>query len=567
MPSDSITSPKIFTWRRCGLPSLLPLSVLVLASCSSERPINALSAITEITNRAIEGCQLPEDATISAYLVTSERRFLLNPNFDGLTASRTVMLTTGQEIRIELQYGEDGDPETIATATTVVPPPPENEISFVDSIFTLSCPLEQVAITPDVDEETGIPEGEPTTGEEESVDELTDSPLISANQVLQETPPDVRIVSRCSVPNNSFPLIGSPAATSDGIIVTGGHNLSIVSACFSQSGFRQPWPQPEGIENEFASREVALDSAGNIFSYRITSPGELPKLIQFSTSGLVERIYTGSESTNSIRTAALIDGSDRVIFPMSHTELAISTDIENPQSIPISFTSFSGKGAISRNGVAYFTGTNRLGLLAVDLNNFLELPNQNCSTSSGSWSSPGIDSVGNVVFGTIGGRIYSCSSDLQFNWVYPSPESSQTPSEFRSSAIIDEDDNIYMRSNDGIIYSVNNSGALRWRLDTGVSDINGMGSPVLSEDGRLYYADSTGVNAIDKESGQRLWRFTGDSERTFQDAGSSPSLLPNGFLVFRAAQSVYVVDVQGGGLSTAAAWPKWGRDLRNTSQQ
>ena len=107
----------------------------------------------------------------------------------------------------------------------------------------------------------------------------------------------------------------------------------------------------------------------------------------------------------------------------------------------------------------------------------------------------------------------------------------------------------------------------RWQLDTGVVDENGIGSPVLSDDGLLYYVDRTGVNAVNKDSGQRLWRFTGDTEGIFQDAGLSPTLLPDGLLAFRAAGTLFVVDVQGAGLSSNAAWPKWGYDLRNTSQQ
>ena len=208
-----------------------------------------------------------------------------------------------------------------------------------------------------------------------------------------------------------------------------------------------------------ALREVAIDSAGNIFSYRVTTGTELPRLVQFSSDGLVERTYFGIESTNSLRTAPIIAGSDRIVFPISHTELGVATDIENPETISISFTGFRGKGAISRESVAFYTGTERTSLLAVDLNNMQELPNQNCTTSAGSWASPGIDSTGNVVFGTSGGRIYSCTGALQFNWVYPDPGSTTLPGEFRSSAIIDETDNVYMRSNDGIIYSLDRNGA------------------------------------------------------------------------------------------------------------
>ena len=70
-----------------------------------------------------------------------------------------------------------------------------------------------------------------------------------------------------------------------------------------------------------------------------------------------------------------------------------------------------------------------------------------------------------------------------------------------------------------------------------------------------------------KDTGQRLWRFIGDNEHTFRDAGASPTLLPDGLLAFRADDTLFVIDVQGSGLSARAAWPKWGKDLRNTSQQ
>ncbi len=538
------------------------LLLLILAACSTERPVDVSVNVSNVPNNGlpqgpITECQVNDNASVSAFVITPSGTFLLLENPDG-SASRGVTLTTGEEISIEIQLTENGNATTIATASTVVPPPPVTELNF--SEFQLSCP--------NVFDPEPISPPTPTIPTTTSDSSNLSQNLISADQVLLAQPPaGVRILSECQVGNNVFTQMGSPAVAPNGNLVTGGHNRSIVSAC-TTSGFRVPFPEPAGIEEDFASREVALDSAGSIFSYRNTGPSEQVRLLQFSSNGAVQRIFIGGQNNNAIRVSPSIDGANRVVYPQSPTQIAVATNIEQPTLIQVDpFGLIFSKGAISRQGVVYYTGTNMNRLLAVDLNNLQELNNQSCNTSSGSRSSPAIDSEGNIIFGTTAGRIYSCTSALEFNWVFPSPENLDLPASFWSSAVIDEANNVYIRSNNGVIYSVDSSGTLRWQLDTGVSADFGSGTPVIADDGRLFYVDSSGVNAVNKDTGERIWRFTGPSDRTFQDAGTSATLLPDGHLVFRAASTLFVVDVAGAGLSSSAAWPKWGRDLRNTSQQ
>jgi len=381
-------------------------------------------------------------------------------------------------------------------------------------------------------------------------------------------------------------VIGSPLITDSELIVTGGDNSFNEPAqikAYSTSGVQQPWPATAAnkARDISAIAEVTGDPNGNIYAFRLLrGDNNKVRLVARDATGQFLPAYEGGGGWK-LRTAPSIDAGGRVFFAQSYSSVGVrETDGTVSVLTVTDIESLLSKPAVSRANIAYFTVDALPGLVSVNLTTGAS---DRCLGASPSWSSPAIDSIGNVVFGTTSGQIMACSATMEKLWTYPdddldsanakgcNPTSSNGDVEINmtGSPVIDATNNIYIRSNNGFIYSLSVEGKLRWCHDTGVTQGRNQitGTPMLTSGGHLIYVDEKGISVLDHRSGELLtvWEDNGIVSKLRRSV-ATPTITPSGLLVFRNSATIAAV-VTNTTLDTNAAWPKWGADWRNSGLQ
>ncbi len=129
-----------------------------------------------------------------------------------------------------------------------------------------------------------------------------------------------------------------------------------------------------------------------------------------------------------------------------------------------------------------------------------EIENQLWAFQTGDaiFSSPTIDSSGNVYFGSIDGKVYSMDKDGNERW------SVLTGDWVESSASLSPDESVvYIGSWDNKLYAVAaGSGSVLWTYDTGSLIFS---SPAVANDGKIYFGGSDGFLYALNSSGNLLW--------------------------------------------------------------
>jgi len=379
---------------------------------------------------------------------------------------------------------------------------------------------------------------------------------------------------------------GTPVISDAELIITGGNwtetDLAQIKA-YSTSGLPQPWISNPGGDagRVWAHAEVAGDPNGNIYAIRINSgDGERVRLLTRNASGQPLANYEGGGG--QLRTGPSIDAGGRVVFTNSVDSIGIRNVDGSVELLPGTqpIGTMRTKPAISRAGIAYFTVEGSQGLVGVNLTNG---ETSNCQGALPSWSSPAIGSNGNVIFGTMSGRVMACAPSMDRVWTYPdedldaadatgcnsSNSDGSVDINMTSSPILDAANNVYIRSNNGFIYSLSAEGKIRWCHDTGVKlSVDGVaGSPVLTVSGHVIYVDENGVSALRINDGVRVSRLE-DSRilPALRESTATPTITPTGLLVYRVGTRLVAIQTDTT-LDNNAAWPKWGADLRNTGLQ
>ncbi|MBK1879596.1 PQQ-binding-like beta-propeller repeat protein [Pelagicoccus mobilis] len=201
-------------------------------------------------------------------------------------------------------------------------------------------------------------------------------------------------------------------------------------------------------------------------------------------------------------------------------------------------------------------------------------------------SSPTIDSVGNVYFGSTDKYVYSLDANGQQRWRFQTTdwiESSPTlsnddsvlyigtwddrilalntsngtlvwefamPSLVYASPAVAEDGTIYVGGSDGFFYAINPDGSLKWDFEVG-GELDS--SPAVDSAGNVYVGSVAGaVTAIDS-NGQELWTWEVPAEigaGSRDDGISSSPMITSTGLVFVGCQNyfVYALDATDGSL-------------------
>jgi len=379
---------------------------------------------------------------------------------------------------------------------------------------------------------------------------------------------------------------GSPLISDAELIITGGNFTSTESAqikAYSTSGLPQAWtPNPESSARKIrAYSEVAGDPNGNLFAIRIVNDDdERVRLVTRNASGQQLALYHGG--TGQLRTAPSIDAGGRVVFTISVDSVGIRNLDGYVESLPgtQAIGTMSTKPAISRANIAYFSVTGSQGLVGVNLTNG---DTSNCLGALPSWSSPAIGSNGNVIFGTTSGRVMACAPSMSIVWTYPDDDLDAANSSgcnsrssdgtveinMTGSPVLDAANNVYIRSNNGFIYSLSAEGKIRWCHDTQVAldEYSIAGSPVLTASGHLIYVDENGVSALRISDGVLVSRLE-DSRilPLLRESNATPTITPSGLLIYRIATYLVAITIDTT-LDNNASWPKWGADLRNGGLQ
>jgi outer membrane protein assembly factor BamB len=215
-------------------------------------------------------------------------------------------------------------------------------------------------------------------------------------------------------------------------------------------------------------------------------------------------------------------------------------------------------------------------------------------TGDGVWSSPAIGADGTIYVGSGDNYIYALNPDGTLKWQF------ETGYYVDSSPAIGIDGTIYVASGDEYIYALNPDGTLKWRFQTG----NLVGcSPTIGVDGTVFVGSRDDYIYALNPDGTQKWRFetSGNVEASPTIGGDGTiyvgsdystsylyALNPDGTLKWRLETSggiwsspalgadgtIYIglldndiYAIHGGTpLSTAASWPKFHQNNRNTGR-
>lgn len=224
---------------------------------------------------------------------------------------------------------------------------------------------------------------------------------------------------------------------------------------------------------------------------------------------------------------------------------------------------------IAQDGTIYF-GDDNGKFYALNLNGTLKWVYQ-----TGRWiaSSPAIDTSGNIYFTSGDGHLYALNPDGTTRWSYLLQASASSPS-------IADDGTIYIGSADGTLYAINPNGSQNWTFQTDKQDwvqsvpaiatdgtiyfsiyntlyalnpdgslkwiyvVENLfewgynyipGSPVVDENGSIYFSSNGGVFYALNPDGSLKWRYAGRIET----GGPSPAISKNHVIYFATDEQLY----------------------------
>lgn len=178
-------------------------------------------------------------------------------------------------------------------------------------------------------------------------------------------------------------------------------------------------------------------------------------------------------------------------------------------------------------------------------------------------SSPAIGESGTVYVGSTDGAVYAISPDGSVDWIF---DDMAHPVD-GDIALAPNGDRIYAVTNSAAtgendrLYAIDANGNQLWRT-TGTAPSPPSASPVVGENGVVYYNNSTGVIAIDSQ-GERQWTYGTDD---FVYGG--PILSEDGMLYVGSwDENLYALKTEAEGVSTTSPWPLMGQNVRRAGLQ
>ena len=160
------------------------------------------------------------------------------------------------------------------------------------------------------------------------------------------------------------------------------------------------------------------------------------------------------------------------------------------------------------------------------------------------------------------GTLYACGTDsrlvaLTWGGTYKWEFKTKTRTINRASPLIAGDGTIYFASENGVLHSLTPDGTQKWELNTGAAIAS---TPLLTEDGTIYLANSALLMAVSPEGGVlEKMSIDGPGE-------SSPTLGADGTIyMVNGLGKIAAMTGKHGGLM-ASPWPKFQGDTANSGR-
>jgi len=319
-------------------------------------------------------------------------------------------------------------------------------------------------------------------------------------------------------------------------------------------------------EGEWFSCAPSVDSDGNL--YIGTTNG---RLLKISPEGDLNWSFGGNEieGASAIRGSPSFDQSGNVLYGTYDGALyCLSSDGQELWSFDTGREIWS-KPAVGRDGTIFF-GT--MVTAGQQSNRFYALKNgellwifETGATSSGFYSSPALGSDGTVYCSCHDGFLYALDpTDGTLKWELRLPEDGEGSS-IASSPIVGEGDRLFVCTYDGVCSAINNEGEVIWSTNL-QSEI--VSTPVSCSNGVLYVIGRGEARMFQLDIADGTLER---SDHIGSDSLGSPVMSQEGTLYY----AVTLNDIGGrsrlGSLSTdsfpSGSWPMYGHDHNRSGRQ
>jgi len=274
-----------------------------------------------------------------------------------------------------------------------------------------------------------------------------------------------------------------------------------------------------------------------------------------NSDGTIEREY---EIDGEVRYSPAIDSEGNLYFgTVPHQSWltgyfrAMKPDGTKKWEYSLEYSSLCSP-SIGTDGTIYFAtliGGGGVSLIALDLNGNLKWSSAIESGYSEKIKySPCLGKNGEIYFG-LGNSLYAYDSTGNFLW--------SIDKRSRKSPIVDNDGTIYFSADDGYLYSIHPDGTRKWRyrfMGTYSS------SALVGADGTVYFsADDGNLYALDSQ-GSLAWKYAIDNISVI----TAPILDPNGIIYVTDDSKIYAIDTGTNEGLADSPWPQEGHDQQKT---
>ena len=173
-------------------------------------------------------------------------------------------------------------------------------------------------------------------------------------------------------------------------------------------------------------------------------------------------------------------------------------------------------------------------------------------TNGNIYSSPAVDSNGNIYFGSGDNKLYALENNGSLKWTFD-----EATDWIDSSPAIGDDGTVYVGSWDNKLYAIDSAdGTSKWSFETGSAVT---ASPAIGADGTIYFGSSDYFFYALESNGSQKWSyFVGD------EINSSPAIGEDGSIYFGANDGDFYAIDENGTLKWTYTVPDTVADTNNT---
>jgi outer membrane protein assembly factor BamB len=389
-----------------------------------------------------------------------------------------------------------------------------------------------------------------------------------------ENPLDARIRWIAEVGSPMY--YGSPALSNDGQTVYVGTSFPLLSAAPHQHSLvalnvatgAERWRFALGAAEVRSTPAVAPDGSITLLAEQRSTSGGIVSAaaVRVSAAGaLVWRRELGIGASNlDIGFSAPAIGTDGSVYVATDSLYALNPDGTVRWARFSNGEELRSSPVIGSDGTIYFASRN-IPLTALHPDSGRILWERPLGGVSNVFASPAIGTGGEIYVATDECVLYAVSAAGTSLWSYDAGTAGSSCT-MRSSPTIGADGTIYLGTSDRnprpVFFAIRPTGQLRWTytpsgmpIDIATSNFEIYSSPVIGSDGAVYFGQEFGrVYAVDAQAGAERWVV-----RTLGGImWSSPTLTLGGVLIITDVQGrVYAITTESAGLQGTSPWPRY----------